>query len=252
MSVSRQILTQYLDDLLSPDQFSDDAPNGLQIEGKDRIGHIVTGVSANRALIDQAIALHADAILVHHGFFWSKEPRTLTGYRGDRIMRMVRAHQSLWAFHLPLDAHPIYGNNVQLLKLIEAEPVATLGDDRPPIGWIGRLPTPRPLNEVLQRLEKDLRQSPITFSHGPTTIQTVGVVTGGGARFFDDAIKEKADLFISGEPSEQAQGIAVECQANFAAFGHHATERLGVRALGTHLAERFDLSCTFIDVPNIV
>jgi len=252
MTVHRDELAQYLDTLLRPEDFSDYAPNGLQIEGAPHITHLVTGVSANRALIDQAIAIGADAILVHHGFFWKGEPLTLTGYRGDRIMRMVRARLSLFAYHLPLDAHPTYGNNAQILRLLGAEAEGTFGQGQPALGRWGRLKEPTPRDELLTQLAEDLGQIPIAFSYGHERVQTVGVVTGGGARFFEDALAQKLDLFISGEPSEQSQGIAVECSGNFAAFGHHATERVGVRALGEHLSERFNLRTTFIDVPNVV
>jgi len=252
MTVLRDELDAYLQRLLSPSLFRDYAPNGLQIEGRDTIQHLVTGVSANRALIDQAISLGADAILAHHGFFWEKEPRTLTGYRGDRVKRIVRADQSLFGYHLPLDAHETFGNNVQVLRLAGAVPEGTFGGDQPAIAWWGRLAQPTPRADVLERLTQALGQSPIAFLEGPAMIERIGVVTGGGARWFDDALDEGLDLFISGEPSEQASGIASERGGNFAAFGHHATERTGVRALGEHLAEHFGIKVSFVDVPNPV
>lgn len=252
MTVQRDELAQYLNTLLRPEDFSDYAPNGLQIEGVSTISHLVTGVSANRALIDQAITLGADALLVHHGFFWKGDPLTITGYRGDRIQRMIRAKQSLFGYHLPLDAHETYGNNAEILRILGAKPAGTFGGGTPPLGRWGRFDEPRDRDSVLAELAEALGQDPIAFSYGPERIRTVGVVTGGGARFFEDALDADIDLFISGEPSEQSQGIAVECHGNFAAFGHHATERVGVRALGEHLAERFGIRTTFVDVPNVV
>lgn len=252
MTVHRDELARYLDGLLQPEEFSDYAPNGLQIEGAPHITHLVAGVSANRALIDQAIATGADAILVHHGFFWKGESPTLTGYRGDRIMRMVRARLSLFAYHLPLDAHATYGNNAEILRIAGATPEGTFGQGNPQLGRWGRLPEIAHRDELLAHIAQELGQEPVAFSYGPEQIRTVGVVTGGGARFFEDALDAEIDLFITGEPSEQSQGIAVECSGNFAAFGHHATERVGVRALAEHLAERFDVRTTFIDVPNVV
>lgn len=250
-SITRDALTTYLNDYLDPPRFKDYAPNGLQIEGRDTIRTIVTGVSANQALIDRAIALGADAILVHHGFFWDKEPRTLTGYRGTRVKTIVRHDLSLYGFHLPLDAHAELGNNVTILQDAGATVEGTFGDDRPAIAWKGRLDAPTSRGEVLARLEATLGQ-PLAFLCGPELIQTIGVVTGGGARWFDDALDEGLDLFISGEPSEQAQGIALERRGNFAAFGHHATERGGIRRLGEHLAARFGIAVHFVDVPNPV
>lgn len=252
MTVQRDELARYLDTLLCPEDFSDYAPNGLQIEGTSTIQHIVTGVSANRAMIDQAIALGADALLVHHGFFWKGDPVTITGYRGDRIVRMIRARQSLFGYHLPLDAHAEFGNNTEILRIVGAEPAGTFGAGTPPLGRWGRLKEARARHEVLSDLAEALGQAPVAFSYGPERIETVGVVTGGGARFFEDALDQDIDLFITGEPSEQSQGIAVECHGNFAAFGHHATERVGVRALGEHLADRFGVRVTFVDVPNVV
>lgn len=252
MSVTRHELHRYLQDLLVPETFRDYAPNGLQIEGKETIQRLVTGVSANQALIDQAIEWKADAILVHHGFFWEKEPRTLTGYRGQRIRSLIKADINLYAYHLPLDAHAHYGNNVEILRVAGAQVMNTFGEDRPPIAWQGRFPTPTPRTLVLQRLESELGQAPIAFLHGKEMLETIGVVTGGGARWFDDALDLDLDLFISGEPSEQAQGIAMERQGNFAAFGHHATERTGVRALGEAVAEHFGLELRFIDIANPV
>ena len=250
--VHRSTLERYLHELLQPERFRDYAPNGLQIEGKDEIRRLVTGVSANQALIDEAIRQRADAILVHHGFFWDKEPRALTGYRGNRVRTVIHADASLFAFHLPLDAHDTYGNNVEVIRAAGATPESTFGPDQPAIAWRGRFDTPQPRDEVLRRLAQALAQAPIAFLHGEAMVETIGVVTGGGARWFEDAMDEGIDLFISGEPSEQSQGIAAERGGNFAAFGHHATERTGVRALGEHLAERFGIEVTFIDVMNPV
>lgn len=250
-SISRDDLAAYLDSYLDAPLFSDYAPNGLQIEGRAMIRTLVTGVSANQALIDAAIALEADAILVHHGFFWDKEPRTLTGYRGARVKSMILNDISLFGYHLPLDAHAEVGNNVAILRNAGAIVEGTFGKDRPPIAWRGRLPSPMPRGDVLARLEATLGQ-PLAFLCGEEMIETIGVVTGGGARWFDDALDAGIDLFISGEPSEQAQGIALERRGNFAAFGHHATERGGVQALGEHIAERFGLTVRFVEVPNPV
>lgn len=245
-------LEQYLNELLQPQLFRDYAPNGVQIEGRSEIRRIVTGVSANQALIEAAIDRRADAILVHHGFFWEKEPRALVGYRGSRVKSIIHADQSLIAYHLPLDAHSEFGNNVEVIRLAGAQPEGTFGSDRPAIAWKGRFETPQPRDLVLRKLANELQQAPIAFLHGPEEISTIGVVTGGGARWFEDALDLGIDLFISGEPSEQSQGIAAERFGNFAAFGHHATERTGIRALGEHLAQHFGIEVEFVDVNNPV
>jgi dinuclear metal center YbgI/SA1388 family protein len=245
-------LDDYLQQLLQPELYSDYAPNGLQIAGKEEIERVVVGVSANEALIDAALDWEADAIFVHHGFFWKGEPRTITGYRGRRVKSLIKADVSLFGYHLPLDAHSIYGNNVQLLNLLDASPARGLGPEDPAIGWIGERPEPLARDTAIERLTKKLGQEPYLFPHGRNEIETIAVVTGGGAKWFDHAIDQGIDLFISGEPSEQSQGIARERNANFAAFGHHATERLGPMAIGKHLTERFPLETKFIDVPNPV
>lgn len=251
-TLTLETLDQYLRTLLQPELFRDYAPNGIQIEGRPEIRRIVTGVSANQALIEAAIDRRADAILVHHGFFWDKEPRALTGYRGQRVKTIIHADQSLLAYHLPLDAHAEFGNNVEVIRAAGAAPIGTFGSDRPAIAWHGRFETPQPRDFVLRQLAQVLHQAPVAFLHGPAEVSTIGVVTGGGARWFEDALDLGIDLFISGEPSEQSQGIAAERFGNFAAFGHHATERTGIRALGAHLAKHFGIEVEFIDVHNPV
>lgn len=245
-------LEQYLNTLLQPELYSDYAPNGLQVEGKSEIERLVVGVSANQALFDAAIEWNADAIFVHHGFFWKGEPRALTGYRGQRIKSLMTHDVSLFGFHLPLDAHSIYGNNVQLLSLLGASPVKALGPESPSIGWIGEVEEPIKRDQAISKLAHDLGQKPYSFMCGGNEIRRIAVVTGGGARWFEHAIDCEVDLFITGEPSEQSQGIAHERHANFAAFGHHATERLGPKAIGRHLSERFSIETRLIDIANPV
>lgn len=251
MTVHRDALRDHLDELLHSDSFDDYAPNGLQVEGRETIRHVAVGVSANQALIDRAVAIGADAVLVHHGFFWKNEPRTLVGWRARRIGALLRNDISLFGYHLPLDAHESLGNNVGVLRALGAEPARTFGP-RPALGWLGRFATPVPRDELMARLERELGQRPTAFLHGPESITRVGVVTGGGASFFEAALDAGADLFVTGEPSEQAQGYAAELGGNFVAGGHHATERFGPRAVGDHIAETFGVTVTFVDVPNPV
>lgn len=251
MTVQRDVLERHLEELLEPGAFSDYAPNGLQVEGRDTVRHLAVGVSANQALIDRAVEIGADAVLVHHGFFWKGEPRTLVGWRGRRIKALMRHDISLFGYHLPLDAHGSLGNNVGVLRALGAEPAGMFGR-APALGWMGRLTTPLSRSAVSEHIAERIGQKPVTFLHGPESIERVAVVTGGGASFFEQALDAGADLFVTGEPSEQSQGYAQELGGNFVAAGHHATERFGPRAVGDHLSETFGLTVTFIDVPNPV
>lgn len=249
--IDRSDLATYLDTLLNARAFSDYAPNGLQIEGRSTIRRVVVGVSANQALIDAAIERDADALLVHHGFFWKNEPRTLTGLRARRVGSLLRNDISLFGYHLPLDAHETFGNNVGVLRALGATPSAAFGGT-PALGWLGTLPTPMDKAAIVPAITEAIGQAPTAFLGGPPSVSRVAVVTGGGAGFFEEALEAGAELFITGEPSEQSQGLAMELGGHFVAAGHHATERFGPRLLGEHLAERFGLEVSFVDVPNPV
>lgn len=250
MTLDCHALARHLDALLDAASFDDYAPNGLQVEGTRPIEHVAVGVSANGALIERAIESGADAILVHHGFFWRSDPRTITGLRYRRIAPLIRHGMSLFGYHLPLDAHVSLGNNVGVLEAVGASRTEAFG--RPPIGWLGELPEPADRGVIVARLAEATGQTPLALLHGPASVKRIGVVTGGGAGFFEAALESGADLFVTGEPSEQSQGLAAELGANFVAAGHHATERFGPRRLGEHLHETFGVRVTFIDVPNPV
>ncbi len=245
-------LAEYLDGLLSADRFADYAPNGLQVEGRAEIRRLVTGVSASQALLDRAVALRADAILVHHGFFWKNEPRTLTGLRAKRVGTLLRNDISLLGYHLPLDAHEEFGNNTGVLRAIGCTPTGTFSAGQAVDGWFGELPAAIPMHALVERIAKACDRAPLVFAHGPDAVRKVGVCTGGGASFFEAAIAAGADVFISGEPAEMSAGLAHELGANFVAAGHHATERFGPQQLGEHLRERFDLHVEFVDIDNPV
>jgi dinuclear metal center YbgI/SA1388 family protein len=251
MAISLVELTHYLDELLEPGRFSDYAPNGLQVEGRAQVSRVATAVSANAEAISAAVEVGADALIVHHGFFWRGEERTIVGHRAQRLGALLGHGLSLLAYHLPLDAHPRIGNNAGLLAAIGASLKTPLGGD-PPVGWLGPLSEPAPVAEILQRITQATARTPLAFLHGPSPVRTVAAVTGGGAGYFEEAVAAGADLFVTGEPSEMAQGLAVEMGASFVAAGHHATERFGPRALGLDLEERFGLAVTFIDVDNPV
>ena len=244
-------LVSYLNELLKPNDFNDFAPNGLQIDGTRDIKKLVVGVSANAELINKAIKLNADAILVHHGFFWSREPRTITGIRFKRIAPLLCQNIALIAYHLPLDSHETLGNNVQLIQALGGETVERFGKE-PKIGWIGSFAGSAPTEAIVNAIERITSRTPLTFLYGPQKVSKIAVVSGSAASYLEDAVRAGAGMFITGEPSEQSQALAKELNANFVAAGHHATERFGIRALGVHLSARFRLKVHFVDTNNPV
>lgn len=241
----------YLEKLLQPTSFKDYCPNGLQVEGRTSIKTIVTGVTANLALIEAAIDADADCLLVHHGYFWKNEPPSIVGMKFRRIKALILNDLSLFAFHLPLDVHPVYGNNVQLAKLLglvsgssfETEPGLNLG-------YLGELSQPLSGKEFAQLLHDKLARSPSHFYGTDRKISKVALCTGGAQDYLLNAIDQEVDAYVTGEVSERSVHIAQENDIHFYVAGHHATERYGIKALGEHLSEQFNLSHYFIDIDN--
>ncbi len=248
--VERAALAKYLDELLAVNTFKDYCPNGLQVEGRARIARIVTGVTASAALIEAAIALQADALIVHHGYFWRGEDARLLGVKRDRIARLLRADLNLFAFHLPLDAHPRVGNNAQLGAQL-GWPIESLCGDQNLVA-IGTLPTPMAFEALGHEVEKKLARKPLMIGDANRRVVRVAWCTGGAQAFFADAIAAGVDAYLTGEVSEQHFHLAKESGVGFIAAGHHATERFGIQALGEHLAGKFGLAHRFIDIPNPV
>lgn len=251
--MNRNELVAYLDRYLDARNGRDYGPNGLQVEGKEEIRKVVTGVSACHELFVRAREAGADAVLVHHGLFWEGMPRTLTGYQFRRVAELIRGEMSLLAYHLPLDRHPELGNNALACRdfgLIDLQPFAL--HEGLPIGFKGRFPEPIPPAELVSRCESVYQQKPLAFLDGPDPVRTLGIVSGGAQREFQVAIGEDLDAYITGEVSEWVMNVAREAGVHYLAAGHYATERLGIRALGEHLRERFGLEAEFIDVPNPV
>jgi dinuclear metal center YbgI/SA1388 family protein len=238
-------LIGHLDALLNPSAFDDYGPNGLQVPGNDAISTVVTGVSASSELFELAAEHDADLVLVHHGLFWGA-----TGPIDARLKRRLKLlfehDMALAAYHLPLDAHPVVGNNALLARAIGAtEPEPFAG-----IGVRARLPAIAP-DELRARVrEATGGREPLAFLAGPDPVQTIGIVSGGAARHLDDAIAAGLDAFVTGEPREPAMNDAREGGIHFLAAGHYATETFGVRALGDRLASEFGLRHVFADVPN--
>lgn len=242
-------LSAYCDTLLDASTFCDYAPNGLQVEGQRPIQRLVSGVTACADLIEAAQQSEADALLVHHGWFWKGEDPRLVGIKGRRIRALIQSGASLLAYHLPLDAHALFGNNVTLadrLGIIDATPSA-IGNG---IVWTGRLPQPLTPAAWAASVSSHLGRTPMLVDPGMDLIERVAWCTGGGQSYIDGAADLGVDAFLSGEISEQTTHAARELGICYLAAGHHATERYGVQSLGAHLAQRFGIEHRFIDIDN--
>lgn len=246
-------LTQYLAGLLAVDRFKDYAPNGLQVEGRREIHRIVCGVTASRALIEAAIADGADAILVHHGYFWKGENPCLVGMKAERIRRLFRHDINLLAYHLPLDAHAEFGNNAQLAKRLGFTVEGRfLGDGDTGIGMHGALPAAMSGAELATHIQQVLGREPLHIPAEGRPIRRIAWCTGGAQGYIEQAVALGVDAYLSGEISEHTVHTARECGIHFFAAGHHATERYGVQALGAHLAERFAIEQCYVEIENPV
>lgn len=244
-------LVNYTDRLLEASVFVDYCPNGLQVEGRSNISRVVTGVTASAALIDAAIQAEADAIIVHHGFFWKGENPCLSGIKGRRIKKLMQHDISLLAYHLPLDAHSEYGNNVQLARHLDIPITGKMNDVSRSVGLLGELRVSTPADEFAQQVADRLGRQPLLIG-GERCIRTVAWCSGAAQSSIEAAIQRKVDCFLTGEVSESTVHMARESGICFIAAGHHATERYGVKALGVHLSQRFGIACEFVDIDNPV
>lgn len=246
-------LLAWLDEQLKPHLIKDYCPNGLQVEGKQNINKIVTGVTACQALIDAAITQEADAILVHHGFFWKNEDPTIVGMKQRRIKALLKHDINLFAYHLPLDVHPLFGNNAMLGKLLGLDEIESIEGIKPEgVVMRGLNSDKGNLAQFATHLEFVLQRKPLVIGDSEKTIERVAWCTGGGQNFIEQAAAQGADLFVSGEVSEQTTHIAREMDIAYVAAGHHATERYGAMYLGEHIAEKLQLEVEFIDIANPV
>ncbi|MFI3247442.1 MAG: Nif3-like dinuclear metal center hexameric protein [Ferrimonas sp.] len=244
-------LLSYLDTLLSATRFRDYAPNGLQIEGKAEIKTIVTAVTADQYAIEQAIALQADCLLVHHGYFWKNEAAVITGMKQRRIKALLQHDINLIGYHLPLDAHLEFGNNVQLGRALGLANIRPLRADNPQeLIFTGELPTALDGHQFSTLIEQTLGRRPLHIAGHQRAISRVGWCTGGAQDYIDEAAQFGLDAFISGEVSERTYHSSIEQEIDYFAAGHHATERGGIRALGEHLALTHQLIVHFVDTPN--
>ena len=245
---------KYLNELLKPNQIKDYAPNGLQIQGNEKITKIVTGVTASQALIDLAIAEKADALLVHHGYFWKNESYVIRGMKHRRIKALIENNINLFAYHLPLDIHPTLGNNAQLATLLNIDVTGPLElGNALSIAMQGQLTERTSGCDFALLINKKLNRKCLHIAPPSNKkIKTIAWCTGGGQDYIELAAEQGIDAFISGEISEKTTHIAKEMDIHFFAAGHHATERYGVKALGEHIAKEQDLNVVFIDVDNPV
>ncbi|APW40833.1 Nif3-like dinuclear metal center hexameric protein [Rhodoferax koreense] len=241
-------MLQAFDALLQPARFKDYGPNGLQVEGKAEVRRIVSGVTASRALIEAAIDARADAIFVHHGLFWRGQTGTVTGWMKQRLALLLAHDINLYAYHLPLDAHPTLGNNAQLgLRLGLTSEGARFGEQE--LGWLGETDHACAA-DLARHVESALNRPVVLVDTAQRAIKKVAWCTGGAQGYFEAAIAAGADAFITGEISEPQAHYARECGVAFIACGHHASERFGAPAVAAEVAQSLGIAHQFIDIDN--
>jgi dinuclear metal center YbgI/SA1388 family protein len=247
-------LVAYTDRLLAVDVFSDYCPNGLQVEGRPEVETLVGGVTACQALLDAAVERGADAVLVHHGWFWKGEDPRVVGMKHRRLATLLRHDLNLIAYHLPLDAHPELGNNARIARLLDLTVTGTAGGNgrMPGLVMLGEPAAPLSGEDFAAHLADRLRRKPLHVSGSDAPIRRLAWCTGAAQSSIEAALNAGADAFLTGEASEQTVHFARENGLHFFAAGHHATERYGVQALGAHLAQRFGLHFMFVDIDNPV
>jgi dinuclear metal center YbgI/SA1388 family protein len=248
--MQRDTLERYCQTYLDTTRFADYCPNGLQVEGRAQINRIVRGVTASIALLQAAIAARADAVFVHHGYFWKSDALPITGLKKARLGLLMAHDISLFAFHLPLDAHPEVGNNVRLGKRLGLSIAGTYGQGG--LGVYADLQEAMPLARLQAQVDQTLGRASTLLGDAQKHVRRIGWCTGAAQSYFDAAIAAGCDAFMSGEVSEPTHHLAIESGVPYLACGHHATERYGIAALGEHLAAQFGLEHQFIDIPNPV
>ena len=246
--MDRNELAAYLDGLLNAGRFRDYCPNGLQVEGRAEVRRIVCGVTASQALLEAALAADADALLVHHGYFWRGEDGRIAGIRRARLKTLLENDLSLFAYHLPLDAHAELGNNAQLAVRMGWTVEGRFAEQD--VGFLGS--TGGTAQELAEKLAFKLGRLPLLVGDAARPVKLVAWCSGGAQDYFEQAIAAGADAYVSGEISEQTVHLAQESGVPYLAAGHHATERYGVQALGAHLAERFGIECRYVEIDNPV
>lgn len=247
--MDRNKLLSYLNELLEVDKFQDASPNGLQIEGKSEVEKIICGISVSQRLFEAAVSRSADMILVHHGLFWKSDPHPLTvdGVRRKRLELLLSNQLNLAAYHLPLDAHGEFGNNILILKRLRI-PVSEAYE----IGFVGKPESELSLLQLHQAVDRELQTKSILFDFGPARVKKIAVISGSSSFAVEEASRRGIDTFIGGDIRESHVRICEELGMNFIAAGHHNSEKFGVIALGDHITQKFGLESEFIDIPNPV
>jgi len=252
-TANRDELAKYLAQTLNIAQYRDYCPNGLQVEGRGEIGLVVSGVTASQALIEAALDLKADAILVHHGYFWRGEDARVTGTKHKRLKALLANDVNLFAYHLPLDGHPELGNNAQLARHLSLVGSDRFGEDK--LGWLGVPEADANIvtvGDLARLIERRLGRAPLLIGDAGQPLSKIAWCTGAAQGFLGDAIAAGASVYISGEISEPTVHLARETGVAYIAAGHHATERYGVQALGAHVADHFGIRHQFVDIDNPV
>lgn len=249
--ITREALSSYLETYLQCSRIQDYAPNGLQVEGRSSIKKIFTAVTANLNSIQIAIQSNADALIVHHGYFWKGEPSVVTGMKRARLQALLNADLNLFAYHLPLDIHLELGNNAMIGQLLELNNIQSLQIGAVPnLLWMGTFSHPIAPKELSTFLEKKFNRLPLMVQPHAKPIQTIAWCSGGAQDYLSEAHRLGADAYLSGEIAERTYYESQELGIHYFAAGHHATERLGIQALGQHLSSKFDLEHIFIDSNN--
>lgn len=252
ISLSPVELEKWCSEFLNVSAFKDYCPNGLQVDAQTDINHVVSGVTACEALINKAIELKAEAILVHHGYFWKGEGACLTGMKGNRIRKLFQHNISLLAYHLPLDAHEVVGNNAQLASLLGLQVTQNLFESGNPsdVGVICELATAILADELADKIKQTINTEFLWIKTHNKAYKRIGICTGGAQSFITQAAKMNCDAYISGEISEKTTHEARELGIDYFACGHHATEKFGVKKLGEVMQEQLGVSVTFVDIAN--
>ena len=250
MAIALSSLVEEANRFLNVTSFNDYCPNGLQVEGRPQVQKIVSGVTASQALLEAAVEAGADVLLVHHGYFWKGEDPCITGARQRRLKTLLRHEISLLAYHLPLDVHPQLGNNVQLGRVMDWQLTARTGEQN--LISLGSPASPSSVGDVHAALCQRLGREAMLVGDSGKPVKRIAWCTGGAQGYLDQAIAAGADLYVSGEISEQTWHLAQESGVAYIAAGHHATERFGIQALAEHLSSVQGLDARFIDIVNPV
>lgn len=246
----RDKIISFLDKYLKIKKIKDDSLNGLQVEGKKEIKKICFGVSVSLELIKKVVKSKSDMLIVHHGLLWGKSQK-FTGPFREKIKLLIENNINLLAYHLPLDKHPVIGNNAQIIRFLGGKNIKPFGTyENETIGFMGTFKKPTTIKKISKILSEKLNSKPVCFDFGPEKIKSLGVISGGAQKMFDQAIDENLDLYITGEVSEFVQETARENKINFISAGHYNSEKAGIFALQKLVASKFRVKTEFIDIPN--